>query len=124
MAARDALLTALGDLDLTTSTARTVEGLEAIAQEIRVRLRTFLGEHFLDSTRGLPWEAWSTSKMDGSTLRQIEALTRSELLKVRGVTSVPRGSVSASYDRTTRKVTITAAGVETDAGLLDVTEVF
>ena len=56
MTVRDLLLDSTGDLDLLGGGALASDEA-AIAQEITVRLHTFSGEYFLDSTRGLPWLA-------------------------------------------------------------------
>lgn len=122
MAAQDLLLDANGDLDLTNGGAFT-DGQPAIAQEIKLRLQTFLGEYFLDSERGLPWITWSTTKTDAPTLRQIEALCRAEVVASRGVTGVDPAGVRATFNSATRAVTVTIDGVQTDVGLLDTVEV-
>ena len=41
--------------DIATSGRQFVEGAEGTGQAVFHRLRTFLGEYFLDITRGTPW---------------------------------------------------------------------
>lgn len=118
MTTRDLLLDAAGDLDLTTGDAQLVSDLVAIAQELRIRLRTFVGEYFLDTGRGLPWLSWSEGKMPEATLRQIEALARAEILKVPGVVRVEASKVAAVFDRATQAATLTVTEVLTDLGVL------
>lgn len=122
MAAQDLLLTATGDLDLTNGGAWT-DGQAAIAQEIKIRLQTFLGEYFLDSERGLPWLDWSSTKIDAVILRQIEALSRGEVQAARGVVRVDPAGVRATFTSATKVITVTIDGVQTDVGLLDTVEV-
>lgn len=49
------LNTADGDLDTTDLALSLVTETAAIAQHLRIRLRTFLGEWFLDSRIGMPY---------------------------------------------------------------------
>lgn len=119
---RDFALTTTGDLDIAGG-GSWVSGLDAIAQEVTIRLKTFLGEYFLDTARGLPWLAWTGdegNKMDAATLRQVEALVRAEAQETQGVVRVLPGQVTASYNSSTRTVTIAVVDVETDTGLLEV----
>lgn len=53
----DIKLDTLGDLKLTDSNddLELVDGADAIAQDITSRLRTFLGEWFLDTRIGMPY---------------------------------------------------------------------
>jgi hypothetical protein len=119
IAAKDLLLSSTGDLDLTSGGAAFVAGLAAIGQAVRIRLRTFLGEYFLDVTRGLPLLEWGQTKTPASVLRQVELLTRAEILACEGVTQVDQEGVVATFDRAAQEITITVSGVQTDLGLLD-----
>lgn len=121
MIARDLLLDASGDLDLTRG-GSLVTDEEAIAQEIKVRLRTDQGEYFLDVTRGLPFQRWVSMGWSVAAQREAALLVRAELLEVPGVASVEPPGVSVSHDATT-KVTTFEAQVRTDLGeLLSVAE--
>jgi len=51
----DALLTLDGDLDIRNGTVSLVSGADAIIQRIRVRLRAFQGDWFLDLRFGVPY---------------------------------------------------------------------
>jgi hypothetical protein len=53
---RDAALTPDGDLELPV---RLIGGVDLIAQRIRIRLRTHLGEWPLDSEVGLDYAGWA-----------------------------------------------------------------
>uniref|UniRef100_A0A6M3J9U3 Putative structural protein n=1 Tax=viral metagenome TaxID=1070528 RepID=A0A6M3J9U3_9ZZZZ len=123
--ARDLALTDTGDLDLTAGGV-LLTGKAAIRQELLIRLKTFVGEYFLDTRRGLSWLAWTGSdgrKLDAAVLRQIEALVRAEIVACAGVVRVDPSQVVATYNSSTRTVTVLVAGVTTDEGLLDAAEV-
>ena len=118
MPGRDLALDANGDLDLTGG-GSLVEGQQAIAQRLKIRLLTFLGEYFLDSDRGLPWLEWSSTKFDDLTLRQVKLAALGTVQTETGVVSVDPSQCVATYNRTTRLVTVSIAGVVTDLGPLD-----
>ncbi len=44
-----------GDLDVTSGTVELVDGADATAQQLLIRLRIFLGEWFLDARVGMPY---------------------------------------------------------------------
>jgi hypothetical protein len=94
-----------GELVLEAGSAALVSGRtaesarEAIAQAARCRLRTFLGEWFLDSSIGVPWfEQVLGVKPRGVNAARV--LLRDELLKVPGVTAVLE--VVLAFDGSTR----------------------
>jgi len=51
----DLKLTTLDDIDFSTEDLQLVDGIDAIAQHLRIRLRFFLGEWFLDTRIGVPY---------------------------------------------------------------------
>lgn len=118
MPGRDLALDANGDLDLTGG-GYLVEGQAAIAQRLTIRLKTFLGEYFIDATRGLPWLEWSSTKLGAAELRQIKLAVLGTVQSETGVVSVDPALVVATYDRDTRAVTLSIGGVVTDLGPLD-----
>jgi hypothetical protein len=94
-----------GELVLEAGSAALVSGRdadsarEAIAQAARCRLRTFLGEWFLDTSIGVAWfERVLGVKPRGVTAARV--LLRDELLKVPGITDVLE--VALSFDGGTR----------------------
>jgi hypothetical protein len=119
MTVRDLRLTADGDLYLIGG-GGLVSDEEAIAQEITVRIHTFLGEYFLDSTRGLPWLAWHQRKWSDAVVREARVLIRAELLEVPGVASVQDPGVEITRSGTA--VTISATVVTDTGELLPVLE--
>lgn len=48
-----------GDLPLFNSLS---SGPDVILQRLAIRLRTFLGEWLLDTSKGMPWETWCSTK--------------------------------------------------------------
>ncbi len=113
---RDIVLGADGDMDLTGGGYLTT-GQEAIRQEARLRLRTGLGEYFLDLRRGMPWATWTSTKATGEVLRQVEAYARAQLLGVLGVKRVV--ACSAVWDNLGRRITLTASVVTDEDELLE-----
>lgn len=66
--------------------------IEGIDQHLRARLKTFLGEWFLDSRIGVPYFQQILGNKNPST-NLISAIFRREILKSSGVTSVKNLSV-------------------------------
>ena len=114
---RDILLdTVTGDMVLAHG-GTFATGEIAIAQELRIRYRTVLGEHFLDDTRGLPWLTWASSKMTTTQLREIEALLLAETLATLGIVRVESPGITATFDSDAKTLTATGTAA-TDEGLL------
>jgi hypothetical protein len=94
------LLDSTGDLP---EFCRLSTGPEVTKQKIEIRLRTVLGEWFLDAQAGLPYQTWQLSK---PFLPQVVSATiRAEVLKVSGVISVT--SWDYSWDVATRSFSCT-----------------
>lgn len=100
----DLKLDSNGDLDTTNGELSLVEGGERMAQQIKIRLRMFLGEWFLDQRQGMPWlqlilavkpfpQEYTSSKI------------RQAILGVPGVLSVRNLVVSPNV--ATRNLTVT-----------------
>lgn len=51
----DIKLDTQGDIDTTDNALSLLTGYDAIAQHLQIRLRTFLGEWFLDQRIGMPY---------------------------------------------------------------------
>lgn len=91
-----------------------ISGAARIAQEVRMRLQTHLGEYFLDTRIGLPWASWmSDTKVTNRLLRTIEALVRVEVLEVAGVMRLEK-PVKAQFDQDKKKITITVSYVTSE----------
>jgi len=98
-----------GDLRVVDGQLVLVEADDAIAQDLRVRLRWFRGEWFLDSRTGFPWfERVLGQKV---TERVVEALLRKAITSTPGVVRV--ATLRVSIDRASRALTATFAAVTT-----------
>ena len=69
-------------------------GSEAIRQRVEVRLRTVLGEWFLDQAAGLPWDTWLGSKLTEPSV--ISARVRTEVANTPGVLAVTSWTYEAT----------------------------
>jgi len=104
--ALDFLLDDSGDLPVVT---RLGEGVRVVEQRLELRLRRHLGEWFLDTTKGLPFVEWLSTK---PALVDIAAQVRREISTCPGVLAVD--SYTSAQDDA-GMVTITAA-IRTEDG--------
>lgn len=92
----------LSNNDLALPVRLTASNDESILQHIRIRLRTFLGEWFLDQRVGIPYFEEVFIKNPSSNV--VKSLIRRVLLRTPGVVTV--SSVDFDIDSVTRKATI------------------
>lgn len=83
-----------------------VSDAEAVAQAVRCELKTFLGEYFLDQTRGVPYIQLGQNKTTsplvfGSVVRRI-------ILSVQGMRSVD--SMDFAFNPETRELSVAWSG--------------
>ncbi|HWI02401.1 MAG TPA: hypothetical protein VNT52_00985 [Acidimicrobiales bacterium] len=90
---------------------------EAVAQAVVTRLRLWLGEWFLDTEEGTPWQA---AGLGAGRLVTVDPMIRERILETEGVVSID--AYSSSYDASARKVTI-AATISTRYGQAVLNEV-
>jgi len=81
-----------GDLELSNGALVWTDQTDAIAQDIRVRLRWFRGEWFIDRRTGFPW----FERVLGHKIRSriAESLLRRAILSTPGVTAIREMTVS------------------------------
>jgi hypothetical protein len=91
------------DMDLTNGDLSFVEGPEAIAQHIEMRLRTWLGETVYDTTAGVPW-LQVIFKGKNPNLSSVNFILEQNILRTPGVLAV---ELSLELDRATRVLTVT-----------------
>ncbi len=63
-----------------------VEGVDRVVQSLKIRLRTYLGEFFLDTTVGVPY--FQDVLVKNPDLNNIEAVLRSIILEDAEITEV------------------------------------
>lgn len=101
---RDLLLTLVGhDLDTSGFELHIAEGLDATAQRIKVRLKLFLGEWFLDLLAGIPYYQDILVKNPDETA--INAIIKEAILSV--PTVIELVTYTASLDNARRTFTVT-----------------
>lgn len=105
------------DGDMVTEGVQFIEGVEAVEQVIKTRLRLFLGEYFRDITDGTPWFEQILGK--GTSVTAREAAIRNRIVNSPNVIRLM--SFDTDFDIDSRKYSVTAT-VLTNYGLLTVTE--
>ncbi len=88
-------------------------GLEGIRQAINIKLLTFLGEWFLDLTKGVPF--FELVLVKAPNFPAIKAELSTQILAVSGVRSIT--SLVLTFNKSTRNLSITW-GVDTTLGAL------
>lgn len=102
-----------GDLALDAQgRASFVSGAERVAQQIRLHLRTFLGEWFLDTTFGTPWFEQIYGR--GRDLDAVRAALRAEIASIPDVVSV--GTINLKLEAQARRLEIHLPAVTTTLG--------
>lgn len=96
----DLRLNALGDLDIVNGDLRLTQGSDAIRQHILQRLRTFLGEWFLDISVGVPY--YQSILVKNPNFAIVEPLLKDTILTTPGVIELL--SFELDYISETRKL--------------------
>lgn len=109
-----------GDLDLSSGTVRLVDGADEIAQKIRIRLRFFLGEWFLDTRLGVPWFQKVLGKKRKKAI--VDVYIKRVVLTTPGVQSID--SFSMTFDGVTRKLSVSFTCVTTAGEVLTFDDLF
>lgn len=110
--AYDLKLNKSGDLAIDDSGLITVfDGAERVAQQVRVTLKTFLGEWFLDTSFGVPYLDSIFVKTPNRA--EIEAIFRARIADVPGVEKIT--SMTLQIDREIRMLRV-AFEIETSLG--------
>lgn len=98
----DLKLDAFGDLDIGADDLQLISGPEAVSQHLRIRLRLFKGEWFLDTRIGVPYfQRLLGAKTSGAA---VKALFRKAILGTPGVKGVT--ALAIDYDNPTRRLTV------------------
>lgn len=96
-------LDANGDYTLG-SNAFHVNSPDAVAQAVKTRLALWLGEWFIDTTDGTPWNEQILGKR--LPTKNPDAAIKQRILGTQGVTEIT--SYSSTFDGNTRKLSVTA----------------
>lgn len=117
MSNRDILLDDIThDLKLARFDLQIVNGMNATKQRIKILLKSFLEEWFLDITNGIPYyEEIFRKRPDG---REVENLIKVAIKSVPGVLEIL--SFDLSYDNAERRLTIDFS-VSTEDGIINST---
>ncbi len=91
-----------GDLLITDGDLSLLTGTDAITQHLRVRLRFFLGEWFIDQRIGIPF--YESVLVKQPNLDVIRSIFREAIAETPGVLQIPR--LDLSFDSVNRKLTI------------------
>lgn len=102
-----------GDVALDGNDLALVSDGEAVAQAVRQRLRTFLGEWFADLTVGVPW--MQSVFVKNPNLVGVRAAIRSTIVNTPGIATLV--TFSQTFDAATRTLSV-AFSATTDTGEL------
>jgi len=89
-----------------------IEFPESVAQAIETRLRTFLGEWFLDEELGIPFFGEVLVKTNDKS--KIDAIFLNEILKIEDVEKIEQ--FESEIDRETREYNVTTLSVKVSSG--------
>lgn len=109
-------LDADGDYTLGSGADFLVNSPEAVAQAVLTRLRLWLGEWFVDTQDGMPWNEQVLGKRGG---RNPNAAIRQRILGTEGVTAIV--AYDSQFDGETRRLRIEAT-IETIYGTTTISE--
>lgn len=110
----DALLGPDGDVAFQAGDLLGVRGAQAIAQEVRIRCRTWLGEALMDVTAGVDFDNDVFTKPPD--IPRAQAAFRRQLLATTGVASVQE--VVATFDGAERSISIFYSALLVDGAIL------
>lgn len=88
---------------------------ESVAQHIRIRLLTVLGEWFLDLREGMPY--YEEILVKGPNIARLRQIYRTAIGEVPGVREVP--VLRLALDRATRTLTVTFQAILEDGITID-----
>ncbi len=98
----DIKLTNTNDIDLTTGDLVLLDGIEAVAQHLRIRFRFYQGEWYLDTRIGMPY--FQIILLKGARINIITEIFRKAILDTPGVEKLY--SLDLSYDGATRVLSV------------------
>jgi hypothetical protein len=108
------------DLDITNGELSFVTGREAIGQDIKMALQTWLGETVYDTTVGVPYTQ-VIFKERNPNLNAVKYIIEQIVARRPGVISV---ELEPQLDPTTRVLTVPKGVAQTIEGEIDFREIF
>jgi hypothetical protein len=108
-----------GDLDTLNGDIAWVTGADAVAQHCLIRLRTFLGEYWLNQNIGIDY--FGKVLVKNPNLVVVQSIFKKTILGTPGVIAIL--SFSMSLDKTLRTLTVTFRANSTE-GPFDFSEEF
>lgn len=96
-----------GDLDLTSHQISLASGIDAIEQQLRIRLRMFTEEWFLDARVGIPY--YRNILVKNPNLDLVRSIFRQAILTTPRVSSV--STIDATVNPSTRTLTLSFGAV-------------
>ncbi|MEN6629812.1 MAG: hypothetical protein ABFC42_09215 [Sulfuricella sp.] len=109
-------LDADGDYTIGTGGDFLQNSPEVVAQAVKTRLALWLGEWFIDTTDGMPWNEQVLGKRNG---RNPDASIRQRILTTPGVASIE--SYESTFDGDTRTLKV-ACTINTEYGQTTISE--
>lgn len=102
------------DLTIRNDNLILVDGEEAIDQQLRLRLKFFLGEHFLDVRQGIPF--YREVFIKNPNLRLLRTIFSNAVRTCPGISSVD--SMDVTINSATRTLNLTFVATMFDGGVL------
>jgi len=91
-----------GDLSIIDNDLVLVNTSEQMVQNLKIRLRFFLGEWFLDTTQGLP--LYESILVKNPNLPDIDNIIKAEIIDTEDITEILE--YNSDYDKVARTYTI------------------
>lgn len=91
-----------GDISFSSQGFSLVDGVSQIAQNVAIRLRTFLGEYYLNTDVGLPY--YEDIFVKPANEIRVDSLFKNEILETTGILELV--SYKSSFDDITRAYSI------------------
>lgn len=114
----DLFLNSDNDIELDVVDLKTIEGEDAITQHLVQRLKTFLGEWFLDTRRGIGYFQHILKKNPDPVI--VDTILKDAVINTLGVLQLL--SWDLDVDNALRELTLTFRA-QTSTGILDFSEV-
>lgn len=108
------MLDSLGDLSIENGDMVLVDGVDAIKQLLSQRLKFFLGEWFLDLSKGIPYFEKVLLKNPSPIV--LDTIFKQQILSTPGVLGLEQFNIELDTARRTMSITLRA---KTSQGIVD-----